>query len=88
MEDLILQLERDSEILDLISELSEREQEMILSEMRETSDRFQSALNILDLYLIDERSVLTFVDTVGEIVSDGALSNNIGTEAIQWPEKH
>tara|TARA_R100000008_G_scaffold30239_1_gene16772 strand:- start:94 stop:360 length:267 start_codon:yes stop_codon:yes gene_type:complete len=88
MEDLILQLEKDPEILEMISELSKSEQEEILNEMKQTSERFQSVLNVLDSFLVDEQSVLTFVDTVGEIVGEGALSDNVGVEGIEWPEKH
>ena len=51
MEDLILQLEKDPEILEMISELSKSEQEEILNEMKQTSERFQSVLNVLDSFL-------------------------------------
>jgi K+/H+ antiporter YhaU regulatory subunit KhtT len=88
MEDLILQLEKDPEILEMLSELSESEQESILSEMKQTSEKFQSALSILERFLVDEGSIISFVDSVGKTVGEGALSDNVGVEEIEWPEKH
>jgi K+/H+ antiporter YhaU regulatory subunit KhtT len=88
VEDLILQLEKDPEILEMLSELSESEQESILSEMKQTSEKFQSALSILERFLVDEGSIISFVDSVGKTVGEGALSDNVGVEEIEWPEKH
>ena len=88
MEDLILQLEKDPEILEMLSELSESEQESILSEMKQTSEKFQSALSILERFLVDEGSIISFVDSVGKTVGEGALSDNVGVEEIEWPERH
>ena len=88
MKDIFLQLESDPEVQDLLQSLTESQRAQIISEMKEISNSLNSSLQSLSGILTDEASVIKFIDTLGKSISMSNLDENVGSETIDWPEKH
>jgi isochorismate hydrolase len=87
MKDLFLQLEKDPEMQEILADLTEAQRDTLLIEMRYIADSFGRSLKTLKEKLSDEDSIVKFVDKLGKAISMGDMSDNIGTEVLQWPEK-
>tara|TARA_Y100001973_G_C5180656_1_gene324690 strand:+ start:670 stop:936 length:267 start_codon:yes stop_codon:yes gene_type:complete len=87
MKDLFLQLESDPEVQDLLSTLTEDQKSQIILEMKEISNGLNNSLQLLASILVDEDSVIKFIDTLGKSISMSNINENIGSETIDWPEK-
>ena len=72
----------------VLANLTEDQRDILLAEMREIADNFGRSLKSLQENLSDEDSIVKFVDKLGKAISIGDISDNIGTEVLQWPEKH
>lgn len=88
MNDILLEFERDKEMQSLLEELTDEQKDELLSEMKSIIENFNRSLSAIQSTLKDEKSVIEFVDNLGKAISMSDLEENIGSEVIEWPEKH
>jgi hypothetical protein len=85
--DILLEIERDPDVWKVLDSLTDEQKDMLLSEMSEMTKNLQDVLALLSESLDSETGILNLVESVGNSISSGEFSKNIGTGVIEWPEK-
>ena len=88
MKDILLELERDSEMIEILEQLTEEERDLLLTEVGSIIDTFSRSLAKMSSKLDSSDAVVDFFDNLEKAISMSDIEENVGVEVLKWPEKH